>query len=124
MASRGGGSILNQSSMAAYSVGAAYGVSKLALNALTVLLASEFAADGIRVNGIAPSLVDSEAAVEWMNDPVRQGVEQTIVGNQMIKRLGRMGDCANLVLFLCSEDASFITGQTVLVDGGFTRKPF
>jgi NAD(P)-dependent dehydrogenase (short-subunit alcohol dehydrogenase family) len=110
--------------MAAYSAGAAYGVSKLALNALTVLLASEFAGDGIRVNGIAPSLVDSEAAVEWMNDPVRLGVEQTIVGNQMIKRLGRMGDLANLVLFLCSEEASFITAQTVLVDGGYTKKPF
>jgi 3-oxoacyl-[acyl-carrier protein] reductase len=124
MASRGGGSIVNQSSMAAYSAGGAYGVSKLALNALTVVLAGELAADGIRVNGIAPSLVDSEAAVEWMNDPVRTGVEQTIVGGQMIKRLGRMGDLANLVLFLCSEEASFITGQTVLVDGGFTKKPF
>jgi NAD(P)-dependent dehydrogenase (short-subunit alcohol dehydrogenase family) len=124
MAARGGGSVINQSSMAAYSAGGAYGVSKLALNTLTVALAGELADDGIRVNGIAPSLVDSEAAVEWMNDPVRQGVEATIVGNQMIKRLGRMGDLANLVLFLCSEQASFITGQTVLVDGGFIKKPF
>jgi 3-oxoacyl-[acyl-carrier protein] reductase len=124
MASRGGGAIVNHSSMAAYAGGGAYGVSKLALNALTVSLASEFGADGIRVNGIAPGLVDSEAAVEWMNDPARAGIEQALVGGQLIKRLGRMDDLADMALFLCSEQASFVTGQTILVDGGFTKKPF
>ncbi|TML18351.1 MAG: glucose 1-dehydrogenase [Actinobacteria bacterium] len=124
MAGRGGGAIINHSSMAAYSGGNAYSVSKLALNALTVGLAAEFAPDGIRVNGIAPSLIDSEASLDWMNDPVRKGVEDEIVGGQLIKRLGRMEDVANMALFLCSEDASFITGQTILVDGGFTKKAF
>jgi len=124
MAGRGGGAIVNHSSMAAYSGGGAYGVSKLALNALTVSLAAEFAADGIRVNGIAPGLVDSEAAVEWMNDPARVGIESALVGGQLVKRLGRMDDLADMALFLCSEQASFITGQTILVDGGFTKKPF
>jgi 3-oxoacyl-[acyl-carrier protein] reductase len=47
-----------------------------------------------------------------------------IVGGQLIKRLGRMADLANTVLFLCSDDASFITGQTILVDGGHTKKPY
>jgi 3-oxoacyl-[acyl-carrier protein] reductase len=122
MKGRGGGAILNQSSMAAYSGGNAYGVSKLALNALTVGLAAELAADGIRVNGIAPGLVDSEAAVEWMNDPERKGIEQGLIAGQLVKRLGRMEDLANMALFLCSDDASFVTGQTVLVDGGFTKK--
>jgi NAD(P)-dependent dehydrogenase (short-subunit alcohol dehydrogenase family) len=124
MAARGGGAIINQSTMAAYSASGAYGVSKLALNSLTVSLASQLAPDGIRVNGIAPGLVDSEAAVAWMNDPARKGIEDTLVGGQLIKRLGRMDDLANMVLFLCSDEASFVTGQTILVDGGFTKKPF
>ena len=124
MAERGGGSIINHSSMAAYMGGNAYSVSKLALNALTVGLATEFAGDGIRVNGIAPGLVDSEASIDWMNDPVRKGIGEEFVGGQLIKRLGRMEDLANMALFLCSDDASFITGQTILVDGGYTKKAF
>ncbi len=124
MAERGGGAIVNHSSMAAYPGTGAYGISKLALNALTVSLAAEFAPNGIRVNGIAPGLVDSEAAVEWMNDPARDGIEGALVGGQLVKRLGRMDDLADTALFLCSEQASFITGQTILVDGGFTKKPF
>lgn len=124
MAASGGGSIINQSSMAAYSGGNAYGVSKLALNALTVGLAADFASDNIRVNGIAPGLVDSEAAVEWMNAPEREGVKEGLIGGQLVKRLGSMDDLANMVLFLCSDEASFITGQTMLVDGGFTKKAY
>jgi NAD(P)-dependent dehydrogenase (short-subunit alcohol dehydrogenase family) len=69
-------------------------------------------------------LVDSEAAVEWMNDPARAGVEQSLIGGQLIKRLGRMEDLANMALFLCSDEAGFVTGQTVLVDGGYFKKPF
>ena len=80
--------ILNHSSMAAYMGGGAYGVSKLALNALTVSLAEAFATDGIRVNGIAPGLVDSESAVEWMNDPERHGIQEALVSGQMLKRPG------------------------------------
>ncbi len=122
MKSTGGGVIVNQSSMAAYSGGNAYAVSKLGLNALTVGLAAALAPDNIRVNGIAPGLVDSEAAVEWMNHPDRKGIEDALVGGQLIKRLGTMDDLADALLFLCSDDASFITGQTLLVDGGFTKK--
>jgi NAD(P)-dependent dehydrogenase (short-subunit alcohol dehydrogenase family) len=127
MVARRGSAIVNMSSMAAYSGGNAYGVSKLALNALTVGLASQFAPDGIRVNGIAPGLVDSEAAVAWWSDPARSGMEnidKMLINGQMIKRQGRMDDLANACLFLCSDDASFITGQTLLVDGGHTKKPY
>lgn len=115
-------SIINHSSMAAWSGGSAYGVSKLALNALTVGLAEAFAADGVRVNGIAPGLVDSETSVAWMGR--HEGIEQALVGHQIIQRLGRMDDLADTALFLCSKAASFITGQTLLVDGGYTRKAF
>ena len=127
MAARGGGAIVNMSSMAAYGGSGAYGVSKLALNSLTVSLAGDFASDGIRVNGIAPGLVDSEAAVEWWSDPARagmEGIDQMLIGQQMIKRQGTMHDLAEMCLFLCSDAASFVTGQTILVDGGFTKKPY
>jgi NAD(P)-dependent dehydrogenase (short-subunit alcohol dehydrogenase family) len=127
MAARGGGSIVNMSSMAAYGGSGAYGVSKLALNSLTVSLAADFASDGIRVNGIAPGLVDSEAAVEWWSDPARagmEGIDRMLIGQQMIKRQGTMQDLADMCLFLCSDAASFVTGQTILVDGGFTKKPY
>jgi NAD(P)-dependent dehydrogenase (short-subunit alcohol dehydrogenase family) len=61
----------------------------------------------------------------WANDPARSGlnIEQRLVGNQMIKRPGRMDDLADVALFLCSDRASFMTGQTILVDGGYTKKP-
>jgi 3-oxoacyl-[acyl-carrier protein] reductase len=127
MAARGGGAIVNMSSMAAYGGSGAYGVSKLALNSLTVSLAAELAADGIRVNGIAPGLVDSEAAVEWWSDASRagmEGIDQMLIGQQMIKRQGTMDDLADMCLFLCSDAASFVTGQTILVDGGHTKKPY
>ena len=122
LAGRGGGAIINMSTMAAYMGSGAYGASKLALNSLTVSLAAEFAGDGIRVNGIAPGLVDSEAAVEWMNE--RPGMQDALVGAQMLKRPGTMGDLADMALFLCSDEASFVTGQTILVDGGFIKKPY
>jgi len=125
MAARGGGAIINISSMAAYSGGNAYSVSKLALNSLTVGLAAAFGGDGIRVNAIAPGLVDSEAAVEWWSDPARSGlnIQEALIAGQVIKRQGRMQDLADVALFLCSDQASFVTGQTLLVDGGFTKKP-
>jgi NAD(P)-dependent dehydrogenase (short-subunit alcohol dehydrogenase family)/3-hydroxyisobutyrate dehydrogenase-like beta-hydroxyacid dehydrogenase len=124
MAAQGGGSIINHSSMAAYMGGGAYGVSKLALNALTVGMASDFGPDNIRVNGIAPGFVDSESALTFLNTPERAGLEQRLVGGQIIKRLGRMDDLADMALFLCSDEASFVTGQTILVDGGAVKKPF
>jgi 3-oxoacyl-[acyl-carrier protein] reductase len=101
-------------------------VSKLALNSLTVGLADAYAADGIRVNGIAPGLVDSEAAVGWWSDAARSGanIQQRLIDGQMIRRQGRMDDLADMALFLCSSQSSFVTGQTILVDGGHTRKPY
>ena len=116
--------IVNHSSMAAYMGGGAYSASKLALNSLTVSTAAEFAADGIRVNGIAPGLVDSEAAVAWMDDPARKGIQDALVAGQMLQRPGRMTDLADVALWLCSPEAAFVTGQTIVVDGGYLRKPF
>lgn len=126
MSARGGGAIVNMSSMAAYGGNGAYGMSKLALNSLTVSLAGAYGPDGIRVNGIAPGLVDSAAAMQWSADQAQTGmnIKKLIVDGQVIRRQGRMDDLADLALFLCSERASFITGQTILVDGGYTKKPY
>ena len=118
MKARGGGIIINQSSMAAYRPTGAYAVSKLGLNALTMALAAEFAPDNIRVNGIAPGLVDSESAMATLPEEVKKQV----VGSQMIKRPGKMTDLASMLLFLCSDESSFITGQTMVVDGGVTYR--
>jgi NAD(P)-dependent dehydrogenase (short-subunit alcohol dehydrogenase family) len=123
MAQRVGAAVVNMSSMAAYRGGGAYGLSKLGVNSLTVSLAEAFGADGIRVNAIAPGLVDSESAVEWMRHPDRVGIQDTLVSQQMLKRPGRMDDLVDVGLFLCSSEASFVTGQTILVDGGSVRKP-
>jgi NAD(P)-dependent dehydrogenase (short-subunit alcohol dehydrogenase family) len=114
MTERGGGVIINQSSIASHRHGGAYGVSKLALNGLTVGLASEFAPDGIRVVGIAPGMVGSEAVLQRLEPHYQEQVLDT----QMIKRFGTIEDLIGLVLFLCSPEASFITAQTYFVDGG------
>jgi NAD(P)-dependent dehydrogenase (short-subunit alcohol dehydrogenase family) len=53
-----------------------------------------------------------------------EGIDQMLIGQQMIKRQGTMHDLADMCLFLCSDAASFVTGQTILVDGGFTKKPY
>ncbi|EFC81341.1 SDR family oxidoreductase [Parafrankia sp. EUN1f] len=118
MVSRGGGVILNQSSNSSYLGGGAYSVSKLALNGLTLSLAREFAQDGIRVLGIAPGMIASEAVLERLEDTSKQ----RILGEQLIRRFGRAEDLVGMALLLCSDDASFVTGQTVTVDGGFIKR--
>ena len=118
MEERGGGVIINQSSIAAYLANGAYGVSKLALNGLTMSLATELAPDNIRVHGIAPGLIESEAMMTGMPDEARQRV----VDGQLIKRAGQMTDLTGLLLFLCSDESSLITSQTWIIDGGSTRR--
>ena len=114
MRARGGGAIVNQSSMASFMGRGAYAVSKLALNGLTVSLARELGPDGIRVNGIAPGLVGSEAALDGLDE----ATQKQVLGGQIIARLGRIDDLVPTVMFLCGPEAGFITGQTFLVDGG------
>ncbi len=115
MRARGGGVIVNISSMAGFKALNAYGVSKLAVRGLTVALAHELAGDGIRVCGVAPGFVDSEHAMREFPGERRENYVQNI---QLVKRLGRMDDVASAVRFLCSDEASFITAETLLVTGG------
>lgn len=115
MRARGGGAIVNIASMAAYKGENAYGISKLAVRGLTVALARDFAADGIRVCGVAPGFVASEAAMRLFPEERRDHYVNEV---QLVRRLGQVDDVARAVRFLLSEDASFITAETILVSGG------
>lgn len=102
--------IVNQSSNSAYfKLSNSYAVSKLAVSGLTIGLAEEFEPDNIRVNGIAPGM---------MTGRVPQEIIDMVVSRQVMKRRGRHEDLIGALLYLCSDLSSFVTGQTILVDGG------
>lgn len=110
------GSIINMSSIAAIHVRAgnsAYGVSKAAIKAWTETLAIEVAPYGIRVNAIAPSLTDTEMA-KMMED--KAGKEMLL--SSAMGRLATTEEIANVAIFLASDDASFVNGHTIVVNGG------
>jgi len=116
MAERGGGSVLNISSIAGHMAATPYGVSKLAVKGLTIALARELSGSNIRVNAIAPGLIATENAVDDLPDEL---FDQFINHNQLVHRRGEMRDIVNAMLYLCSDEASFITGETLSVSGGF-----
>ncbi|WP_405536157.1 SDR family oxidoreductase [Streptomyces sp. NBC_00075] len=115
MSGRAGATIVNISSSAAYANRNAYAVSKLAVRGLTMSFAREFAEDGIRVNAIAPGLV--------FTDTIRAEVPRTEVeralGQQIVRREGTEEDIVEALLYLASTKASFLTGETLRVTGGF-----
>jgi 3-oxoacyl-[acyl-carrier protein] reductase len=90
-----------------------YAASKAGLIALTKTTAREFASRNITANAIAPGFIQTPMT-EKLSDKVREGLTDRI----MLKRLGTPEDVANLVAFLVSDDADYITGQTINVDGG------
>ncbi|KAM9202266.1 dehydrogenase/reductase SDR family member 4-like [Dugong dugon] len=118
MEKRGGGSVVIVTSAAAYypfpGLGP-YSVSKTALLGLTRSLAIDLAERNIRVNCLAPGLIKTKFShVFWM-DKAR---EESIKAALHIRRIGKPEECAGMVSFLCSEDASYISGETVVVAGG------
>jgi NAD(P)-dependent dehydrogenase (short-subunit alcohol dehydrogenase family) len=116
MRDRGGGVVLNISSTAGFLSSSAYGVSKLAVRGLTVAFASELSPDLIRVNGIAPGLTNTENALAEVPHVV---VDDVVRDLQLIPRMGTMDDVVSAMLYLCSDEASFITGETLRVSGGY-----
>ena len=116
MRERGGGVVLNISSMAGYMSATPYAVSKLAVRGLTVALATELAPDGIRVNAIAPGLMNTENALAELP---RRLIDEFVHERQLVHRLGTMDDVVSAMLYLCSDEGSFITGETLKVSGGY-----
>ena len=115
MAARGGGVIINQSSMAAYAqTGGAYAVTKLAISGLTVQLAKEYGGDNIRVNGIAPGV---------MNGRIPKEALDKVLATQLLHRRGTPEDLAGAMVFLATDASSFMTGQTLIIDGGPAARP-
>ena len=116
MSGRPGAAILNISSAAAYGCQTAYGVSKLAVRGLTVTLAGDFREDGIRVNAIAPGLIFTDTIRAELSPELVSAVKK----QQILDREGEEKDIVEAMLYLCSARASFITGETLRVSGGFT----
>ncbi|MFI0406022.1 SDR family NAD(P)-dependent oxidoreductase [Actinomadura sp. 3N508] len=109
-------SIINVSSVSGIAPRDVYGVTKLAVRGVTTALAAELAADGIRVNCVAPGPMDTDSA---MADLPPALLEDFISTKQLIGRQGRTADLVGPALFLASEAAAFVTGETLVVGGGF-----
>ena len=115
MSVRGKGVILSTSSMVSIygqPSGVAYPTSKFAVNGLTVSLARELGPKGIRVNAVAPGIIETD-----MMKAVPKEVIKPLIAQVPLRRLGQPEDIANAFVFLASDEASYITGVVLSVDG-------
>lgn len=119
MIKAGWGRIINQSSAAAYTGrGGHYGVSKAALNSLTQGFSRELGPSGITVNAIAPGMINTEATMLKITEERAKFYRD----QASIKKQGTPEDLVGTLRFLASEDAAWITGQTLIVDGGVLNR--
>ena len=124
MQRNGGGVIVNVASELGLVGGseiAAYSASKGGVVQLTKAMAIDHAGDGIRVNCVAPGPVSTpllEAIIENSSNPEQE--RQSIVGKTLLKRLARPEEIANVIVFMASDESSYMTGSVVVVDGGWT----
>src|SRR5215207_8198326 len=98
----------------------AYSVSKGGMQNLTRTLALEFAGRGVRVNGIGPGATVTPINSAWIDDPVKK---EQVESHIPMQRAGDSDEMAGVTAFLASDDAGYITGQTIFVDGGLTLYP-
>ena len=122
MEGRAGASIVNLASVSAEKGGGAignvwYGTTKAGVVALTKGLGRELGPKGIRINAISPAVVDTAMT----HDMLATGLGQKAIARIPLGRLAERSDVAKAALFLASDDAAFITGETIAVDGGFLR---
>jgi len=119
MIARGGGSIINQSSTAAWMGMGFYGIAKLGLNGITQSLAREIGQFNIRVNAIAPGPTDTDATRSIVPDVILKQILQQMP----ISRMGQVDDLVGTCLFLLSDASKWLTGQVINVDGGQIMRP-
>ena len=122
MAGRTGAAIVNIASVSAEKGGGAignvwYGTTKAGVVAMTKGLARELGPRGIRVNAISPAVVETDMTAPYLTSAVRQRSLARIP----LGRFAEKDDVARVALFLVSEEAAFVTGETIAVDGGFLR---
>jgi 2-keto-3-deoxy-L-fuconate dehydrogenase len=125
MLEKGKGTIVNMSSAASSIKGVAnrfaYGATKAAVIGLTKALAADFVGKGIRCNAVCPGTVDTPS----LNDRMRQQgdyqkARQAFIARQPMGRMAAPEEIAALVVYLASEESAFVTGQTFVIDGGWT----
>lgn len=123
MLAHGGGSIINTSSVAGH-IGipgvAPYVASKHAVEGLTKTAALEYAKQGIRVNAVAPAAIETPMYGRFVGDNTQ--AREHMKGLHPVGRIGTPEEVAHCVLWLASSHSSFVTGQSILVDGGFTAQ--
>jgi NAD(P)-dependent dehydrogenase (short-subunit alcohol dehydrogenase family) len=125
MLERGAGRIVNVSSMSGFDVNvpqkqASYNTTKAGVRMLTQSLAVEWADRGVRVNAIAPGYMRTDLVDEVLAE--NPEMEATWLENTPMGRLGRPEELAELVVYLASEASSYMTGTTVVMDGGYTSR--
>ena len=122
MLAQGGGVIVNVGSMSAEIVNypqeqANYNASKAGVHHLTRSLAAEWAERGVRVNAVAPTYIETDLTREVALDPE---IRKHWIGGTPMARMGQPSEVASVILFLCSDASSLMTGSIVSVDGGYT----
>jgi NAD(P)-dependent dehydrogenase (short-subunit alcohol dehydrogenase family) len=96
---------------------ASYSASKFALDGMTAALAAEHTADGILANSVAPGFIDTELTRRVLGE---SGIE-AVISTVPARRLGRVEEIARLILWLASDENTYLSGQNIAIDGGFTR---